>query len=205
MTSSYVCNCNSPCRLYRLTQDCLIWWLTAMASLTLASLSADMATEEVLCLEAACAAADAAAFLLPFLPPAIALLYMLHCRHLLARRCDILFFHFFACSRCGYTLIKYVLRSTAHKPSTRELALISSIISLPRLKFPLIRSPIASICALHSVWLHENAQNVTGLSAERMSSGRVPAFIQTCAASLCSQTTRMWILRCPALQILAQK
>ena len=59
---------------------CLTWWLqrhTAMASLTLASLSAEMATEEVLCLEAACAAADAAAFLLPFLPPAIMLLHML--------------------------------------------------------------------------------------------------------------------------------
>ena len=59
---------------------CLTEWSqrhTAMASLTLASLSADMATEEVLCLEAACAAADAAAFLLPFLPPAIVLMHKL--------------------------------------------------------------------------------------------------------------------------------
>ena len=45
--------------------------LTAMAFLILASLAADMATEEVLCLEAACAAADAAAFLPLFLPPAM--------------------------------------------------------------------------------------------------------------------------------------
>lgn len=45
--------------------------LTAIASLTLASLAAEMATEEVLCFDAACAAADAAAFLLPFLPPAM--------------------------------------------------------------------------------------------------------------------------------------
>ena len=56
-----------------------------MASLTLASLSADMATEEVLCLEAACAAADAAAFLLPFLPPAIMLLHMLQPASIWAR------------------------------------------------------------------------------------------------------------------------
>ena len=45
--------------------------LTAIASRTLASVAAEIATEEVLCLEAACAAADAAAFLPLFLPPAM--------------------------------------------------------------------------------------------------------------------------------------
>jgi hypothetical protein len=45
--------------------------LTTMASLTRASFAADIATAEVLCLEAAWAAANAAAFLPLFLPPAI--------------------------------------------------------------------------------------------------------------------------------------
>lgn len=69
-----------PVQAVQAHTGCLTGWSqrhTAMASLTLASLSAEMATEEVLCLEAACAAADAAAFLLPFLPPAIVLMHML--------------------------------------------------------------------------------------------------------------------------------
>ena len=45
--------------------------LTAIASRTLASVAAEIATAEVLCLEAACAAAEAAAFLPLFLPPAM--------------------------------------------------------------------------------------------------------------------------------------
>ena len=42
-----------------------------MASRTRASVAAEMATEDVLCLEAACAAAEATAFLPLFLPPAM--------------------------------------------------------------------------------------------------------------------------------------
>ena len=77
------CQCirlQQPVQAVQAHTGCLTGWSqrhTAMASLTLASLSAEMATEEVLCLEAACAAADAAAFLLPFLPPAIVLMHML--------------------------------------------------------------------------------------------------------------------------------
>lgn len=56
-----------------------------MASRTLASVAAEIATEEVLCLEAACAAAEAAAFLPLFLPPAMPQLKRLQLSHAVPR------------------------------------------------------------------------------------------------------------------------